>query len=388
VLEYWARIQNLPANHTSTRSVSEYRLISHSISRFGEVPPSPVHSPSMDFADALEAMALNAQNEDAAIADSTVSQWCSLFGYTASEARQHIENHRADLSRVPLSDEMWKSVSHAQEALGHDRESYEYSIARQGKQRKAPAKQKSSKIHNNTDTNTKFLIKLEGPISDSENIKQLACLSTPPVLRTSQDEESGEVTTFAELNGAQISFLQDRMPSAFNPVIVAVRNAAPKQLFTYSPCPALGLDPTMPQHREPDPLMVKLSSSPARPLQNEYPVHYFFYGTLAEPNRLTRLLGLDQESHLPTASICGGKLTTWGGKYLGLVDGKEACVVRGWAYEVCTKEAEDVLRGYETDMYEVVRVDITIEGLEQAVKGLTFRFVGGGSGEAEEVKAE
>jgi hypothetical protein len=112
------------------------------------------------------------------------------------------------------------------------------------------------------------------------------------------------------------------------------------------------------------------------PSQDQYPVWYFFYGTLADAAVLSRLLDLPADC-VPTyreARVRGGQITTWAGKYLGLVDGDRDAVVRGSEYLVGNTEDENALRYYETDKYEVVRSEIKFEGNGGRVMGLTFRL--------------
>lgn len=113
------------------------------------------------------------------------------------------------------------------------------------------------------------------------------------------------------------------------------------------------------------------------PTHDEYPACYFFYGTLADPLFVAQLLSLPDEEIpiLKPAHITGGVLKPWGGKYLALVDGAATDLVSGFAYQVTTKEREEVLLIYETESYEVVRCAITVEG-KGIVRGLTFRFIG------------
>ena len=105
--------------------------------------------------------------------------------------------------------------------------------------------------------------------------------------------------------------------------------------------------------------------------QDEYPVRYFFYATLADPVMLTRLLSLP-EARIPIlvpASISGGLIRSWNSKYKALVDGASTDYVHGSAYEVISREREDALLTYETEKYEVTRCCITMD--KQAVQGLT-----------------
>ena len=112
--------------------------------------------------------------------------------------------------------------------------------------------------------------------------------------------------------------------------------------------------------------------------QDEYPVTYFFYGTLTDPDFLVQLLCLPEEEIpvLKPAHITHGILRTWRGKYKALVDGAPGDVVDGFAYEITTREREEAMRVYETEIYEVVRCGIFVEGEGGGWrKGLTSRFV-------------
>jgi hypothetical protein len=150
---------------------------------------------------------------------------------------------------------------------------------------------------------------------------------------------------------------------------------AEKCLSSCSLAPTLGSDiePTLPQFR------ADTATQTFYPTQDQYPVLYFFYGTLADPEFLARKLDLPDCPILEPATISGGTLRIWGGKYKALVDGPTTATVSGWAYEVACKDHEDQLRFYETDQYEVVRCDIRMQSTGETVKGLTFRFTGTGS---------
>jgi hypothetical protein len=102
---------------------------------------------------------------------------------------------------------------------------------------------------------------------------------------------------------------------------------------------------------------------------------YFFYGTLADSDILSRHLGLSEEETpvLRSAKVGGGRLECWAGKYKALVDAPSGKAVSGFAYEVTSEKREDALRAYETDNYEVVRCHISVDS--RMVKGCTFRFV-------------
>ncbi|KAF2707296.1 hypothetical protein K504DRAFT_384434, partial [Pleomassaria siparia CBS 279.74] len=134
--------------------------------------------------------------------------------------------------------------------------------------------------------------------------------------------------------------------------------------------PILGRDPTLPQHRP----SVSTSLVEKR-ICPEYPVYYFFYGTLASPPLLSRLFGIP-ESQLPpikAASLLDGLIRIWAGKYWVLVDSPGGRV-EGCVYPVLSVDQEDALRAYEGDSYEVVGARIVLDGTE--IEGRTFRFAG------------
>ncbi|KAJ4172029.1 hypothetical protein NW754_007627 [Fusarium falciforme] len=121
----------------------------------------------------------------------------------------------------------------------------------------------------------------------------------------------------------------------------------------------------MPQHR------LQNHNDNAQPTQNEYPIWYFFYGTLAQIEVLSDLLGTDPVYH--DAKIRGGVLGSWG-NYKALVDDpSQANTVHGKAYLVTREEDEEALRLYETEAYEIVRCRIEMEE-GRVIDGLTFRW--------------
>ena len=134
---------------------------------------------------------------------------------------------------------------------------------------------------------------------------------------------------------------------------------------------SISFDTILPQHRGSVPNAL---SRPVR--QDEYPVWYFFYGTLANSDLLARLLSLPEAKppELVPASISGGIIKLWHGQYKALVDGADDDYVHGLAYEVVSEEHEEALMLYETQEYEVVRCCITMASL--IVQGLTFRSAG------------
>jgi len=80
----------------------------------------------------------------------------------------------------------------------------------------------------------------------------------------------------------------------------------------------------------------------------------------------------DRLSILEPASVSGGILRTWPGKYQVLVHKRPNACIKGSVHDVSSKEQKDALRCYETDKYEVVRCTIFMRGRQ--VQGCTFRF--------------
>ncbi|PYH92499.1 hypothetical protein BO71DRAFT_383421 [Aspergillus ellipticus CBS 707.79] len=227
-------------------------------------------------------------------------------------------------------------------------------------------------IHRTTRYKTStFLVRLEGPLDTPAKVQKLAGAVATPIVKEGEGE-TGKAT-FCQITGAMKLAIQAAFSrSIFGPVFIHV-NLAPKSLSEVSFAPSLGseVDSTLPHNRAVDEGQVFL------PGQKQYPVWYFLYGNLADPETLARLLGLDEMPVLRKATTQGGVVKSWGGKYEALVDGPASAVVDGWAYLVESEDAEETLRYYETDHYEVVRCEIsTMADSEEVVKGLVFRFVG------------
>lgn len=222
-----------------------------------------------------------------------------------------------------------------------------------------------------------YLLKLDGPISTLQKVQIAANLATIPETYHGSSDDRDSV--FCKVDGrAKIAikkWLSIQNGPPFRPLLIPVVMAC-KELFSQSLYPTLGKDTTLPQFRPQDPHLLSASPYFGR-TQNEFPVWYFFYGTLASVPKLCTLLPLSRDDIpiLYEASVTGVKMETWGnGKYKALVNGPEESCVEGSAYHVMSEEHEDRLRKYETNAYEVVRCLIRIDGTE--VQGCTFRFIG------------
>ena len=233
--------------------------------------------------------------------------------------------------------------------------------------------------------NREYLVKLEGPINSANALRDIARLPTIPKIIQTQSEDDESPAQFCRINGTAknniVEWLLQNIvqTSSFRPTFIPI-NRAPKDFDPGSAAPTLGLDTTMPQNRP----HYTRDTTPWRPLQEEYPVWYFFYGTLASSETLKRLfseLDEDEEYVLHPARVRGGRLTTTrDNAYKALVDDDglyPAEPIPGHAFLVKTEGHEDALRYYETNLYEVVRCRIEFEEESRGVvEGCTFRFRG------------
>lgn len=338
----------------------------------------------MDLFEELESMAINATddcNVEFEPSEEEITRWQRLFAYTYAEAAEHIKNQRSDLSRSRVSNDHWDLVSSEKEAQGYSREAYEHWIKTSGQSLPSHSEPKSIECIDIPESRgqSSYLILLEGLLDTPKSIQDAANLSELPhtVQATSEASEASETSeirkaVFCSIDGKtkqSIEIWLSRQKSTFRPTFVKLSKAK-KDLAPNSIYSTLGLESTLPQHRfSPNCITSKV-------LQDEYPVWYFFYGTLADAGFLSRLLSLSEAETpiLVPASISGGLIKMWCGKYKALVDGANTDHVDGLAFEVASMEQEDALLIYETENYEVVRCCITMGS--QTAQGLTFRIAG------------
>lgn len=237
------------------------------------------------------------------------------------------------------------------------------------KQRKTPVKGAANRKLSNMD----YLFKLSYPITPTI-LASTAILPVQP--RIIQGEGENGIAQFCQVGDLDIPSIKDWLAKEYPNIspIFAPINKARKALSLGSAYPTLGYDTTLPHHR-PDSRACEYL-----PTQDQFPVWYFFYGTLGNSSFLNELFGLppEEDRALVPALIYGGKLKTWGGKYNALIDDDPESRVDGWAYEVVSQEQEHALCMYETARYEVVRVEIKLDGHSggRFVKGCAFRFAG------------
>ena len=343
----------------------------------------------MDLYAELESMAVNAVDDDSVgfePSEDEIHRWQTIFAYSHSEAVEQIKNQKADYSRRRVSDDHWDLVKSEKEAQGFSRDAYEHWMKMGGQSAYSHGETKHVDTLPSQANSSSYLVLLEGILNTPKSVQDAANLPEPP--HTVQAASETRDAVFCEINGTIKQSLEkwlSQQKSTFRPTFIRISKAK-KDLDSNSIYPTLGLESTLPQNRyssDPD-FDANLAQSPVpsnrtgrRPvLQAEYPAWYFFYGTLSDPAVLTRLLspsGAGPPTLVP-ASISGGLIKAWAGKYEALVDGASTDYIHGSAYEVTSREQEDVLLTYETENYEVVRCCITMAS--ETVHGLTFRFVG------------
>ena len=211
-----------------------------------------------------------------------------------------------------------------------------------------------------------YLLRLEHPFSTPRDVANALSLARVPRLESGTGED-GEAS-FCRLSQSGMkaldAWVEKNCPGhKFTKIRVGLAHKDSGGL------PLLGRDGTLPQHRP---------SLPARPIERhlpEFPVLYFFYGTLADSARLGRLFGVpaDELPPLRPAVLMDGRVRTWAGKYKALVD-EPGAMVCGVAYACTSVDQEDALRVYEGDAYEVVAARMVVDGME--IVGSTFRFAG------------
>ncbi|KAH8434846.1 gamma-glutamylcyclotransferase family protein [Aspergillus melleus] len=135
------------------------------------------------------------------------------------------------------------------------------------------------------------------------------------------------------------------------------------------------------------PYEVMLSSAPpdyltnieedSRELPPEYPVYYFFYGTLTTPSTLQRIIDSPDEPELRKSELVGYALAKWG-DYPALIDGEQGQVVSGSAYLVKSQDEADKLAYYETNAYRVAYcyIDFTDGNEPTGAMGRVFMYAG------------
>ncbi|KAJ3456644.1 hypothetical protein MRS44_016667 [Fusarium solani] len=242
---------------------------------------------TMDVLHELEEMANAVSLADSnKIDNNTVYRWQSLFGYSESEARDKIKEYRLSSHDFIVSDSHWDMIRDQKQQEGFDRESYEYSCTVAARKPCHPSTL-TQKQKQRFQTST-FLA------ANMSSIQETMMAS----------DSSGQSSSFCKVNGLEKLAIEtilskSKIYLASCPTFIRI-SVARKELSANSIYPTLGVDSTMPQHR-----LGNQNDSP-QPTQHEYPVWYFFYGTLTQSDVLSDLVGTDPVYH--DAKIRGGVL--------------------------------------------------------------------------------
>jgi len=212
-----------------------------------------------------------------------------------------------------------------------------------------------------------YLFRLEHTLSTPHDVANALGLSRVPRLESGvgEDGEAGFCRLSQSLMNALDIWIEKRYPTQrFTKIRIGLAHKEDTEEL-----PLLGRDPTLPQYR---PTLTARASERRLP---EFPVHYFFYGTLADPERLSRLFGVpaDELPALQPTILLGGRIRIWAERYKALVN-EPGSVVAGFAFSCGSVDQEEALRFYEGDAYEVVAARLVVDGKE--VVGRTFRFAG------------
>ena len=327
----------------------------------------------LEILERLERTATSLPCTDEAPSEAQIQRWQTLFGYSRAEAVQKIQKRNEDLNRLVLNDELWEDIRAEQERKGFDKEAYEHFLeslagARAGAESEQAQDLLDEQADDTSSSSATYLMKLEGSLSTPEQVQALTGSSQPPKVSHDLDDTSAR---FVHISSSE----RRAIASKISPLPVFIHLGTPparKELDANSQHPILGVEATLPQHR------CNTDDELVRPCQEEYPVWYFFYGTLTDPEILGAKLGVEEDLvELVPAQVAGGVLGKWGDRYFALLDGEPSQKVAGFGFLVRSLEDEEMLRAYETDAYEVVRCRMEMEdGL--VVPACTFRFVSRG----------
>lgn len=251
-------------------------------------------------------------------------------------------------------------------ALGYTRSEAETEIANVSKVQS----QKPIRKPTTLELRQTVYVVLAVPFDTPSKVKVAAALDDIPKVKEGTSEDDGEIVRMCSIGVSGRLAIEEWILGqglAMKPLFITTMKAL-KSFDSRTCYPTLGISSTtLPQFR---PSSIEESF---RPRQDEYPVWYFFYGTLADEAILSRLLNLSGPLDLREAIVRGGKVKSLGG-YNAMVDGSASDVVHGKAYLVEDQSEEDALLCYETYAYDVVRCQIRFEPGFDAVSGCVFRI--------------
>lgn len=153
----------------------------------------------------LEALAGNAPNsvheqvsELEPIKD-TVARWQKLFSLPQDTAVDLIIDHRNNLTRTRISDELWETVRLEKESQGYDREAYEYEIDLHKKNALLP-----SLVPTQADfqSSIAYLVELSGALESAERVQHAAKMASLPSVVNGESVEDGRPVSLCCVDGS------------------------------------------------------------------------------------------------------------------------------------------------------------------------------------------
>ncbi|KAK3078756.1 hypothetical protein LTS18_006695, partial [Coniosporium uncinatum] len=132
-----------------------------------------------------------------------------------------------------------------------------------------------------------YFMELKWPLDSPAKVQDAADMPLAPLIRRVQTRHGFAV--FCEVDVQEKALLEqwlvEQGEASPSETLFIRLSKARKALSADSFCPMLGGVTTMPQYRPTE-------YTPIRPAQNEFPVWYFFYGALTDPQKLSDLLAL------------------------------------------------------------------------------------------------
>ena len=137
--------------------------------------------------DELELLATNATNPSSSTGtdnpepiSTTTARWQTLFRLSPDEAIDRLMSHRDNLTRTRVSDDHWEAVRSGREAVGYDREAYEYELNLQKKRAALPDAVPTAESGGQASPVT-YLVELSGPLDSARKVQEVASLEAEPV---------------------------------------------------------------------------------------------------------------------------------------------------------------------------------------------------------------
>lgn len=116
----------------------------------------------------------------------TVARWQRLFNIPQNDAVDYIMNHRSNLLRTRVSDDLWEANRVQKESQGYDREAYEYELDLQKKKAMLPDLLPATETSQGSIT---YLVELCGPLGTVESVQNAAKMNFPPLVVNGESVE-------------------------------------------------------------------------------------------------------------------------------------------------------------------------------------------------------